>query len=43
VEHINKELEKVLSSLVKKQLDNILEQIPVDELIVETRTAKSYR
>jgi hypothetical protein len=33
----------VLNSLVKKQLDDILEQIPVDELIGETRTAESYR
>jgi uncharacterized membrane protein YheB (UPF0754 family) len=41
--HINSELKKVLNHLLKKRLDDILEALPVDELIRETRTVDSYR
>jgi hypothetical protein len=43
VNHINRELKNVLNRLVKKRLDDVLEAIPVNELIRETRTAESYR
>jgi hypothetical protein len=43
VDSINRELKNVLTSLVKKRLDDVLETVPVHELIRETRTADSYR
>jgi hypothetical protein len=41
--HINRELKNVLNQLVKKRLDDVLEALPVNELIRETRTTDSYR
>lgn len=41
--HINRELKIVLNRLVKEQLDDIMEAVPVDKLIGKTRTAESYR
>jgi hypothetical protein len=43
VEHINKELEKVLNKILKNQLDDLLHGIPVTGLIGKTRAAESYR
>jgi len=43
VAHINRELKIMLNGLVKKRLDDILGELPVDKLIGETRTAESFR
>ncbi|XP_021915921.1 uncharacterized protein LOC110827999 isoform X2 [Zootermopsis nevadensis] len=43
VEHINKHLQKVLNSLLKNQIENILGGIPVDNLIGESKAAQTYR
>ncbi|PNF26093.1 hypothetical protein B7P43_G04917, partial [Cryptotermes secundus] len=43
VDRINRELKNLLNRLVKKRLDDILQTMPVTELIRETRTASSYR
>jgi hypothetical protein len=43
VDRINRELKNVLNRFLKKRLDGILETVPVNELIRETRTADSYR
>jgi hypothetical protein len=43
VNHINVQLEKVLNSLLKNQLDNILKSTAIDELIGESAMAQSYR
>jgi len=43
VAHINRQLKNVLNRLVKGRLDGILEGLPVDELVGETRNAESYR
>jgi hypothetical protein len=43
VDSINRELKNVLNRHVKKRLDDVLETVPVNTLIRETRTADSYR